>query len=106
MVFLAWLQLGDATAASDAITRREPLAAAWTALQQQTAFQIALRALKQAPFAYASLSAALKVWLLAVSSKLPDRQQQLHDLLTALLSKDRLPNTHKVGNTLLWTTPS
>lgn len=99
MAFLAWLHLGDTTAAADAISRHEPLAAAWSAAQQQLAFKSALSALNQSPFAYASLKAALQVWLLAVSTNLPDRHQRLHDLLTALLSKDRLLDAHKVGNT-------
>lgn len=100
MAFLAQLQLGDITAACDAVSRHEPLVAAWTAVQQQLAFKGALTALRQRPFAYALLRATLQVWLLAVSSNLPDRQQQLHDLLMALLSKGRLPDAHKVRSTL------
>lgn len=100
MAFLARLHLGDATAACDAATSHAPLATAWTAQQQGSAFKTALQALHHQPFAYAALRAALQVWLLAVSNNFPDKQQQLYDLLMALLSKERLPDAHKVGDTL------
>lgn len=99
MAFLAWLHIGDTTAAADASRRHEPLAAAWTAAQQQTAFKSALATLKQAPFAYSALRAVLQMWLLAVSNNLADRQHQLRDLVMALLSKDRLPDAHAVSYT-------
>lgn len=100
MAFLAHLQLGDATAACDAATRHAPLAAAWTAQQQGRAFNSALRVLQQQPFAHAALRAARQVWLLAVNNSLPDMQQQLYDLLLALLSMERLSDAHKVGSIL------
>ncbi|KAL3161697.1 hypothetical protein ABBQ38_008796 [Trebouxia sp. C0009 RCD-2024] len=99
MAFLAALHMGDATAACDAATRHAPLAAAWTAHQQGHAFNSTLRLLQQQPSADAATHAALQVWLLAVSNNLPDKQQQLHDLLMALLSKGRLPEAHQVLQT-------
>ncbi|KAL3161690.1 hypothetical protein ABBQ38_008789 [Trebouxia sp. C0009 RCD-2024] len=99
MAFLAALHLGDATAACDAATRHAPLAAAWTAHQQGHAFNSTLRLLQQQPSADAAMHAALQVWLLAVTNNLPDKQQQLHDLLMSLLSKGRLPEAHQMLQT-------
>ncbi|KAL3161708.1 hypothetical protein ABBQ38_008807 [Trebouxia sp. C0009 RCD-2024] len=99
MAFLAALHLADPTAACDAATRHAPLAAAWTAHQQGAAFHSTLQLLQQQPSAYAALHAALQVWLLGVSNDFSDKQQQLQDLLMALLSKDRLPDAHKLLQT-------
>ncbi|KAL3161547.1 hypothetical protein ABBQ32_010414 [Trebouxia sp. C0010 RCD-2024] len=103
MAFLAALHLGDATAACDPTTRHAPLAAAWTAHQQGAAFQSALQVFQnREPFTYEALRAAMQMWLLAVSNNLPHKQQQLHELLMALLGKDRLPDAHKEVPQALW----
>lgn len=93
---LAWGGLGDTAIALDGMRRHEPLAEAWTAEQQQLAFQSMLSALKQKAANDSAVHAAQHVWMIAVSNNLPDRQPQWHELVLVLLRKGRLPVAHKV----------
>lgn len=97
VTLLAWLGLGDYTAALSAFTRHTTLAAGWSREQQRLAFKSASTALNRTPKSHAALRVAQRVWVIRVSNNLPDRQAQLHDLLGLLLSKKRLPDAHEVS---------
>ena len=97
MTCLAWAHLGDTASALDGLRRHEPLAEAWTAEQQQLAFQSMLRALKQKASNDTAFQITQRVWMIAASNNLPDRHLQLHDFVMALLRKGRLPAAHQVN---------
>ena len=100
MACLAWGHLGNTASALDGVRRHEPLTAAWTAEQQQLAFQSMLSALKLKASDDSAVQVTQHVWMIAVSNNLSDRQQQLHDFVMALLAKGCLPKACEVSDLL------
>ena len=100
MACLAWAHLGNTAAALEGMRRHEPLTAAWAAEQQQLVFDSMLSVLKQKDSDDSPIQVTQHVWEVAVRNRLPNTQLQLRELVTALLSPNRLPMALQVSITL------